>query len=137
MMNPITLANQVAEFLSKNPLLSATLGSPISVTGSELNILRENLIKKRPDIDHAGVYIIGDEKDVLRIGEGGKGKRGGGTMGHRVFRHIDTKDWMFQAREVVFLLVNPPEFSRLAEQAAFAIYFRIHNKLPRYNPDWR
>ena len=138
-MNPKTLANQVIESLSTHPLLRVAFVSPIFVSGSDLDTFRMNLIEKHSEssIDHAGVYIIGSDEDVLRIGEGGKGKRGGGTMGHRVFCHINKKDWMIEAREVVFLPINPPEFSRLAEQTAFAIYFQEHNALPRYNPDWK
>ncbi len=138
-MNPKKLAAEVIQSLSTHPLLNVAFGSPVFVSGSDLDILRMHLIEKHNEssIDHAGVYIIGSDEDVLRIGEGGKGKRGGGTMGHRVFRHIDEKDWMTEAREIVFLPINPPEFSRLAEQTAFAIYFQQHNVLPRYNPDWR
>jgi len=134
-MNTKTLADQVVYCLSNHPSLKVTLGSLVFVRGSDLNTLKENLQEKHGEtvIDHAGVYIIGSDDDILRIGEGGKG----GTMGHRVFQHIRTKDWMIKAKEVVFIPIVPPEFSRLAEQTAFAIYFQKYEKLPQYNLDWR
>ena len=90
-------------------------------------------------IHKAGLYVLGDTAQVLRIGEGGKSskRKDSGTMGHRVFTRIKDAPWKTEIRVALFLPIQPPELSRLAEQEAFAHHFQAEGRLPQYNYAWR
>jgi hypothetical protein len=139
-MKPKKLTKQLCDWLKASTMIRAEVGDPIFVTGDDLENLRLNLIEesKENTINRAGVYIIGNEEDVIRVGEGGKGKDDtGGTMGHRVFQHIAKQEWMKQASVVCFIPIHPGQYSRLGEQMALACYFQNKQRLPEHNKAWR
>ena len=116
-MHPKMLANDLCRSLRSCTMIPITVNDPVCAKGHDLASLRLDLIKSHEDglIDYAGVYIIGNDQDVLRIGEGGDG-----LMGNRVFRQID-QAWMLKSTTVCFVRITPPEFSKLGEQMAFAL----------------
>lgn len=116
-------------------IIPKTIRVPILAEGKDMEILGLNLNKEQANksgVDNAGIYIIGNHEDVLKIGEAGK-KRG---MANRIFRQMN-EDWMNKATMVFFVTINPGEFSRLGEQMALALYFNEHKRLPMCNRDWK
>lgn len=138
-MRPEDLAQKIIQSLRYLNLLSITVDEPVIVIGGDRESLTEELKIKHNEIHRAGVYIFGTDDDILRIGEGGKGARGGGNMGHRAFIHININKpgWTLQATKAVFISITPAEFSRLGEQIAFSLYYEKEGKLPPHNKDWR
>lgn len=126
---------KLCKWLDSCVMIPKTIEEAIPVEGKDMEILSLNLIKeqaKKSGVDNAGVYIIGNHDDVLKIGEAGK-KRG---MANRIFRQMN-EDWMNKATTVFFVPINPGEFSRLGEQMALALYFNEHKRLPMCNRGWK
>lgn len=140
-MNPRLLMDKLCESLKSQPLLEIKVLEPIKLAADCSNSLREELIttanSSETPLHKAGVYLIGTENEVLRIGEGGPNSGNGGTMGHRIFQHFKKTEWIHEARVAILLSIEPREFSRLAEQLALALHFQSEGKLPRENPIWR
>jgi len=134
-MHPKRLMEKLCKCLDSCVIIPKTIRVPILAEGKDMEILGLNLNKEQANksgVDNAGIYIIGNHEDVLKIGEAGK-KRG---MANRIFRQMN-EDWMNKATMVFFVTINPGEFSRLGEQMALALYFNEHKRLPMCNRDWK
>lgn len=140
-MKTIDLVELVKKTINEFFSINISLEKEIFFKGNNLEELNEDIKTgiESGVIHKAGLYIIGTEDDILYIGAGGKSKKteDGGTMGHRVIQHLYKTDWKENARNVCLIPVYPQEFSRLAEQIAFAIYFQNYKYLPSKNKDWR
>ncbi len=133
-MCPKVLADDLCRSLrSCTIMIPIQVNDPVCANGHDLESLQFDLNARQQDglIDCAGVYIIGSNLDVLKIGEAGNT-----GMANRVFRQID-RAWMREATTVCFVQIAPPEFSKLGEQMAFALYFKTYDRLPPHNPVWR
>jgi len=141
-MRSDVLVQMLCESFSTHPILRANIASPIRVDGIGRAGLRENLMKEdvlHQSIHKAGVYIFANEAEILRVGEGGPDyvKVGTGKMGSRAFDHLRLEEWTDEANVIYLLAILPAEFSRLAEQMAFALHYQVENRLPKYNSVWR
>ena len=140
-MNPLKLVGKVEQLLTELQEIKVELEEPQIFEGSNFDELMtswrdgdaNNVIHK------AGVYILGNDTKVFYIGEGGPSKDApGGTMGHRVFQHLDKKSWRKQVRVICLLPILPREFSKLGEQLALAAHFQSQDgKLPVQQKCWR
>jgi hypothetical protein len=122
-------------------MIHIEVGKPTHIASDDLASLRLALIESgnRSDkpIHKAGTYIIGNETEVIYVGEGGPGKpQGTGTMGHRIFQHIKQEIWMSEARIIFLVPIIPAEYSCLGEQEALALHFHKEQRLPKYNLRW-
>jgi hypothetical protein len=136
-MQPHILAKKLYESLSEHSILHIKVSHPTSIDGLDRVSLRNKIfLDKSPDnpVHGAGVYIIGSYTEVLRVGEAGMGN---GSMGLRVYRHLEKGLWIDEARVAFFVPISPPEFRRLGEQTALAIHFQTERRLPKLNYDWR
>jgi hypothetical protein len=87
-MQPHILAQRLYESLSEHSILLIKVDRPTSIDGPDRVSLRNNLfLDKSPDspVHRAGVYIIGSNTEVLRIGEAGGGDA---SMGGRAFKRL-------------------------------------------------
>lgn len=141
-MTPSSLIEMLISSLNSHTAIRVAVGTPVVITGNDFDEFKQKLLevggsKGRP-IDKAGVYVIGTDAEVIRIGEGGKStdNEDSGTMGHRVFQHTK-EQWNDEIRVVLFLPIEPGELSRLAEQEALALHFQEEGRLPKHNKDWR
>ncbi len=124
-----------------HPTLGMTATTCAAAQGTDRDDLYRDLVSH--DIANSGpihsvsTYIISDGSDVMYIGEGGPGV----GMRHRVYTHLRDKPGQpskYQdAKAVVFVHVDPPEFRRLAEQVALGLYFQKMKRLPKLNSGWR
>ena len=140
-MNPVKLVGQVEQLLTEIQGINVELEEPQIFQGSNFDELMtswragddNNVIHK------AGVYILGSDTKVFYIGEGGASKDApGGTIGHRVFQHLNKKSWRNQVRVICLLPISPREFSKLGEQLALAAHFQSQNgNLPIHQKCWR
>jgi len=91
-MNVQDLSKMLCESLRSHTIIKIETDSTISVTGDNLEEISHGLQEKDTIINKAGIYILGNETEILYIGEGGPSKIGdGGTMGHRVYHHLGKK----------------------------------------------